>query len=41
MAAMRAHLDTGSLAAAAATARARPLDELIDELIIQLAEDIT
>ncbi len=39
VAAMRARLDGGAVAAAADAARARPLDELIDELIIQPAED--
>jgi hypothetical protein len=39
MAAMRARLDPDAVAAAAATARTRPLDELIHELIIQPAED--
>jgi tetratricopeptide (TPR) repeat protein len=38
IAALRARLGPGAVAAAAATARARPLDELIDELIIQPAE---
>jgi tetratricopeptide (TPR) repeat protein len=41
MAAMRARLDAGAVAVAAAVARAKPLDQLIDELIIQSAEDIT
>jgi predicted ATPase/class 3 adenylate cyclase len=39
MAAMRARLDPDAVVAAAATARTRPLDGLIDELIIQPAED--
>ena len=39
MAAMRARLDPDAVAAAAAMARARSLDGLIDELIIQPAKD--
>jgi hypothetical protein len=39
MAAMRARLDPDAVAAAAAMARVRSLDGLIDELIIQPAED--
>jgi hypothetical protein len=39
MAAMRARLDSEAVTAAAARARTRPLAELIDELIIQPAED--
>jgi predicted ATPase/class 3 adenylate cyclase len=39
MAAMRALLDSDAVTAAAARARTRPLAELIDELIIQPAED--
>jgi tetratricopeptide (TPR) repeat protein len=39
MTAMRAELDPDVVAAAAAAARARSLDRLIDELIIQPAED--
>jgi predicted ATPase/class 3 adenylate cyclase len=39
MAAMRARLDPDAVAAASALARARSLDGLIDELIIQPAED--
>jgi predicted ATPase/class 3 adenylate cyclase len=38
MAAMRARLDPSAVAAAAATAHTRPLDQLVDELIIQPAE---
>jgi predicted ATPase/class 3 adenylate cyclase len=41
MAAMRTRLDPDAVTAAAATARSRPLDELIDELIIRPAEDST
>ena len=39
MAAMRARLDPDAVAAAAATARSRPLDELVDELIVRPAGD--